>query len=526
MASIKFILISLIFLAGAQSEYDLLITGGKVLDGSGNPWFKTDIAIKDDRIVAMGRLDHSRAERIIDATGLYVTPGFIDTHSHAASGLKQEELSAGRPLVAQGITTVVVNPDGGGSIDLAGQREELLRYGLGVNVAQMVPHGTIRREVIGMDDRAPTPEELEEMKEIAKTGMEAGAVGMSTGLFYAPASYSETDEIIAIAEVVSRYNGIHQSHIRDESDYSIGVYNAVREIIQISEASGIVGIVSHIKALGPNVWGESERIVELINSARDDDGLEIFADQYPYEASATGLMAALVPRWATAGGRSAFLERLKDRDDRDRIIDEMEENLARRGGADRIVMRHVRFDPGLEGISLEEIAGNRGKRPVEAALELLERGAPGIVSFNMNSDDVEYFMSQPWTITASDGAFVAKGDGVPHPRNYGSFPRRINEYVFERGVTDLPFAIRSMTSLPATIYRLPDRGLLKPGMKADIAIFDPETIRDLATFTDPHQLSEGMIYLIVNGGLAIDGGELTNALYGTILDRKDSYNAP
>lgn len=523
MTTIKLLLIGLLMMAGTGSEYDLIITNGKVIDGSGNPWYKTDIAIIDDRIVAMGRLDHSLAERVIDATGLYVTPGFIDTHSHAAGGLSDKELSPGRPLAAQGITTVVVNPDGGGATDLPAQREELLRYGLGVNVAQMIPHGSIRREVIGMDDRAPTPGELNQMEEMARAGMEAGAVGMSTGLFYAPASYSETNEIIAIAKVVSSYNGIHQSHIRDESDYSVGVYNAVQEIIDISEASGITGIVSHIKALGPNVWGESERIVDLINRARDEKGLEIFADQYPYEASATGLMAALVPRWATAGGRSAFLERLDNREERQRIVEEIEENLARRGGGDRIVMRHVRFDSSLEGVSLEEIAENRGLSEVEAALELLQEGAPGIVSFNMHDDDVERFMQQPWTMTASDGAFVAKGDGVPHPRNYGSFPRRIHEYVFERGVTDLPFAIRSMTSLPATIYRLPDRGLLRPGMIADIAIFDPGSIRDLATFTEPHQLSEGMVYLLVNGGITIDDGELLNTLHGRVLDRMDRH---
>lgn len=522
MLMIAKLLLPLLLIAGASDPtYDIIITNGQVLDGTGNPWFKADIAISGDEIVAMGSLDTDRAEVVIDATGLYVAPGFIDTHSHAAGGLSREELSHGRPLVAQGITTVVVNPDGGGATDLITQQQELTEHGLGINVAQMIPHGSIRREIIGMDDRAPTPEELEKMKQLTEEAMKAGAVGMSTGLFYAPASYSETDEIIELANIVHRYNGIHQSHIRDESDYTIGVTNAVQEIIDISEASGVVGIVSHIKALGPNVWGESEPIVELINRARDEQGLQIFADQYPYEASATGLMAALVPRWATAGGRDTFLERLNDAEQRNRIVEEMEENLARRGGADRIVMRHVRFDSELEGISLEEIAENRELPPVEAALELLEQGAPGIVSFNMHSDDVERFMKQPWTMTASDGAFVAKGDGVPHPRNYGSFPRKIREYVLDREVTDLATAIRGMTSLPATVYRLPDRGLLKPGMKADIVIFDAETIRDNATFTDPHQLSDGVIWLLVNGQTAVENAELNNELHGRILPRKD-----
>lgn len=517
-----FLFITFLFTAGiSQTDYDILIINGKVLDGTGNPWYKADIAIQGNQIVAIGNIHESSANRIIDASGYFVAPGFIDTHSHAAGGLSSEELSAARPQLAQGITTVIVNPDGGGAVDLIRQQEQLTAHGLGINVAQLVPHGSIRREVIGMDDRPPSNTELDEMKRLMEEGMEAGAVGMSTGLFYAPASYSETSEIIEFAKIAHRYNGVHQSHIRDESDYSIGVVNAVQEIIDISEASGIVGIVSHIKALGPNVWGKSKELVHLIDEARYEMGLQIFADQYPYEASATGLMAALVPRWATAGGRGAFLERLNDEQTRLSIIGEMEENLARRGGADRIVMRHVSYDSNLEGVSLEEIASNRNKEAVETALELLTEGSPGIVSFNMHSDDVEYFMKQPWTMTASDGSYVAKGDGVPHPRNYGSFPRKIHKYVFERNVTDLSTAVRGMTSLPATVYRLNDRGLLHPRQKADIVIFDPATIRDLATFTEPHQLSEGMIYVIVNGIPVIDNAEQTGLLPGEILKRID-----
>lgn len=520
---IRYVLLIILFLSTgiSQTDHDILITNGKVLDGTGNPWYKTDIAIQGNQIVAMGELQNHTAKRIIDASGLYIAPGFIDTHSHAAGGLSTQELSAARPQLAQGITTVVVNPDGGGSVDLIRQQEQLTEHGLGINVAQMVPHGSIRREVIGMDDRAPTRSELDEMKRLTEEGMKAGAVGMSTGLFYAPASYSETEEIIELAKIVHQYNGVHQSHIRDESDYTIGVVNAVQEIIDISEATGIVGIVSHIKALGPNVWGKSEEIVKLINEAREVKELQIFADQYPYEASATGLMAALVPRWATAGGRSAFLERLDDEETRLSIMVEMEENLARRGGADRIVMRHVSFNSEYEGVSLEEIASNRNLTAVEAALELLKLGSPGIVSFNMHPDDVEHFMKQPWAMTASDGGYVEKGDGVPHPRNYGSFPRKIREYVFERGVNDLASAIRGMTSLPATVYRLNDRGLLRPGFKSDIVIFDSQKIRDTATFTDPHQLSEGLIYVIVNGVPVIDNEEQTGLLPGEILKRVD-----
>jgi N-acyl-D-amino-acid deacylase len=500
-------------------EYDLIIRNGKVLDGTGNPWFRADIAVKGDSIAAMGQLDDAGAHRVIDATDLFVAPGFIDVHSHAAGGLTDKKLSEARPLLTQGITTVIINPDGGGATDLAAQREQLLEHGLGVNVAQFVPHGAIRRAVIGLDDVKPTPLELREMRNLVEKGMETGAVGLSTGLFYDPASYAETDEIIELARVAHKFNGIHQSHIRDESDYTIGVTAAVEELIEISRQSGIVGVVSHIKALGPNVWGVSGEIIKMIDEARDREGLQIFADQYPYEASATGLSAALVPRWATAGGRQEFLNRLEPEETREKIMQEMEENLARRGGADRIMMRNVSFDSSLEGKTLEELAEGRGETAIETALWLLREGSPGIVSFNMRSDDVENFMRQPWTMTSSDGGLVEKGEGVPHPRNYGAFPRKLQTYSREQGVIDRGFAIRSMTSLSATVHRIPDRGLLRPGMIADIVVFDEEQLTDKATFTDPHQLSEGMVYVLVNGKPAIDEGELTGLLNGRILNR-------
>jgi N-acyl-D-amino-acid deacylase len=518
------LLCSSLFISGSSAtdpvyEYDILIVNGMVLDGTGNPWMYRDIAIKDDRIAAVGHLSNASAAIVINAAGHFVAPGFIDTHSHAASGLSDPDLSAARPLLAQGISTVIVNPDGSGATDLRRQQQRLEEHGMGVNAAQMVPHGSIREQVMGMDDRAPDAAELEEMLRITEEGMRAGAVGLSTGLFYAPASYAETDEVIRIAEVVKRYEGIHQSHIRDESSYSVGLINAVQEIIDITEATGITGIVSHIKALGPDVWGKSGEVTEMINRARYVKGLPLFADQYPYEASATGLMAALVPRWATAGGRQAFLDRLSEPETRGEIITGIEENLVRRGGAGRIVMRHVSFDSSLEGLSLEEISEEMGLTPALATLELLKDGAPGIVSFNMQPDDLKTFMVQPWVMTASDGGFVAKGDGVPHPRNYGSFPRRIREYTLDNEVTDLAFTIRSMTSLPASVYQLTGRGLLLPGYAADVVIFNPGTIRDNATFTDPHQLSSGIEWMIINGKTAIAAGEFTGGRHGKILKR-------
>ena len=507
-----------LFLHAQQSEYDLIIKNGRVLDGSGNPWVNTDIAVEEDRIVAVGNLSDAAATKTVDATGKYVAPGFIDTHSHAASGLKDEDLSAARPLLAQGITSVFINPDGGGAVDLNEQRQELLEHQVGVNVAQFVPHSSIREEVMNFDDRPPEDDELAEMQQLVRAGMETGAFGISTGPFYPPGSYSDTQELIDLTHIVAEYGGAYQSHIRDESDYNIGVVGSVDEVIQIAEATGVAGIVTHIKALGPNVWGYSSPIVHRIDRARDR-GIRIFADQYPYNASATSLSAALVPSGAMEGGRDRFLERMKDEERRSEIITGIEQNLERRGGAHRVVMRRVRFDTSLEGKSLEEIAENRNLDPVQTTIELLEEGSPGIVSFNMNDEDVHRLMRQPWTMTASDGGLVQKDEGVPHPRNYGSFPRKLKKYAMEERVVDLAFAVRSMTHMPAQVYEVEDRGLIREGNYADIVVFDPEQLVDPSDFQNPHQLAEGMIHVWVNGIPAITDGEFTGDRPGEILSR-------
>jgi N-acyl-D-aspartate/D-glutamate deacylase len=427
-------------------------------------------------------------------------------------------LSEARPLLAQGVTTVFVNPDGGGAVDLPGQRRALKADGLGVNVAQMVPHGAIRRDVIGMEDRVATPQELEEMRVLVRTGMEAGAFGLSTGLFYAPASYAGTDEVIALAEVAAAFGGVHSSHIRDESDYSIGLIGAVEEVIAVSRATGIPGVVTHIKALGPRVWGQSGAVIGLIESARAG-GVEVWADQYPYPASATGLTAALFPRWAQAGGGGALRQRLEDPDERARLRAAVLENLDRRGGAGRLRFRYYAPDASIEGRSLQEVADARGEDVVDVVFDLAGAGSAGVVSFNMREDDIAAFMRQPWTMTASDGALVPPGEGVPHPRAYGTFPRKIRTYVFEEGVITLEAAIRSMTGMPAAVYRIRARGLLQAGHYADLVVFDAARLRDAATFQEPHQYAEGMAYVFVNGRAAIDEGRFTGALSGRVLTR-------
>lgn len=502
----------------AAERYDILIRGGRVLDGTGNAWVRADVGIRGDRVVAVGDLRGASATTVLDADGLYVAPGFVDTHSHAGEALETPELSPARQLLAQGITTVFVNPDGGGRVDLAKQREALLEHGLGVNVALMVPHGSVRQAVLGMDDRAPTPQELRRMEQLVEEGMRAGAFALSSGPFYAPGSYATTDELIALARVAARYGAPYQSHIRDESDYTIGLLAAVEEVITVAREANTRGVVTHVKALGPNVWGFSAAIVQRIERAREQ-GVEVFADQYPYEASQTSLSAALLPRWAQAGGGDSLRARLADPATRARIAEAARENLARRGGADRIRIGRFARDTTIEGKSLAEIASARNQDPVETALAIVEQGSAGIVSFNMHDEDIERLMRQPWTMTSSDGALVAAGDGVPHPRGNGAFARKLRRYVVDEPVLTLPDAIRSMTSLPATVYRLPDRGVLRPGAYADVVVFDLERVYDRATFDDPHQMAEGMVHVLVNGRFAIRDGEFTGTLAGQVLRR-------
>lgn len=505
---------------GAQQQYDLIIRNGYVLDGSGNPWFRADIGIAGDRIKAVGRLDNAIAEREIDATGLYVAPGFIDVHSHAGNGLDTPDRSAAEPLLAQGITTVMVNPDGGGATDLPVQRTDLLRDGLGVNAGLMAPHGSIRRAVMGLEDRLATPDELDRMRALVRRAMEAGAFGLSSGPFYVPGSYSDTKELVELAKVAAEYGGVYTSHIRDESNYTIGVVAAVDEVIEVAREAGLPGIVTHIKVLGPPVWGYSTAIVERINRARAA-GISVYADQYPYTASATSLAAALVPRWAMAGGTDSLLMRFNDPVMMKRILQEMEANLARRGGAERIQFRTVAKDPALEGEMLSEVAAKRGSDPIQVSIDLFRRGEPlpSIVSFNQQERDVETFMRQPWTMTCSDGELPKWGEGVPHPRCFGAFSRKIQYYVQERETIDLPFAIRSMTSLPAQVFHISDRGMIQPGAYADVVIFQLDAVRHRGTFTDPYHLAEGMRYVLVNGRLAVADGRFTGEMAGRVLHR-------
>jgi N-acyl-D-amino-acid deacylase len=506
-------------LASAQT-YDVLIRGGRVLDGTGTPWIHADVALVAEKIVAVGKLSDASAKQVVDATGLFVAPGFIDGHSHAGPNLARAriETSKGIPLLEQGITTVFVNPDGGGPTDMETQRRALNAAAIGVNVAQLIGHNSVRSAVLGRENRAPTDEELVEMGSLVRKAFEAGAFGLSAGPFYTPGSFSKTEEHIALAKIAAEFDGFYTSHIRDEADYTIGVVAAVDEVIRVAREAHLPGIVTHLKVLGPRVWGQSATIIRNIAAARAQ-GVEVFADQYPYEASATGLAAALVPTWAQEGGEGALKARLAHPEQGPQIRREMLENLARRAGAANIQIRRHSPDPSIEGKRLDALARDRGMEPVDLAIALIRAGGASIVSFNMREDDIRAFMVQPWMMTSSDGDLVPMGEGVPHPRSYGAFPRKLRRYVVEENVVTLEQAIHSMTGLPATVLRVRDRGVIRPGAYADLVIFDLAAVRDRATYEQPHQLSEGMRHVFVNGLSALTDGHVTKVRAGRVLRR-------
>ncbi len=409
----------------------------------------------------------------------------------------------------------MLNPDGGGPVDLTPLRRTLETRGVGVNTALFVPHGSVRTQVLGMDDRAPTPVELERMVALVREGMKAGGIGLSSGLYYAPGSYAKTEEVIAMARAAGQAGGVYSSHIRDEGDYTIGVVAAVEEVIRIAEEGRLPGVVSHMKALGVGSWGLSMASLMRIDQARAR-GVQVWADQYPYEASGTSITGALVPRWAQVGGDAALRKRALGVE-RGRLREEVRQNIDRRGGAASLQISRFVPDPSIEGKTIDDLARSSGESPEEIALDLLARGGAGLVSFNMSERDIEQIMKQPYTMTSTDGDLVPMGEGKPHPRAYGAFPRKLRQYVRERGVVDWPFAIRSMTHLPAMVFGLKDRGQLRVGAWADILVFDPEEVTDKATYTDPHQLSEGIDTILVNGVLVKDEGRFTRALPGKVV---------
>ncbi|MFN2455023.1 MAG: amidohydrolase family protein [Pyrinomonadaceae bacterium] len=494
------------------SNLDLLIRGGQIINGSGGAPFFADVGIKGDRIVFIGNAKKAgmSAARTIDAANMIVAPGFIDPHTHTFEDLSNAERKSNVNYLMQGVTTVVTGNDGGGTIHVAQAFDKWAQQGIGTNAALLVGQGTVRAEVMGMSDAAPTPDQLARMKALVLQAMDEGATGMSTGLYYAPGSYAKTEEVIELAKVAAARGGIYDSHMRDESSYSIGLLGSIKETIRIGREARIPVHISHIKALGADVWGQSAKAIKLIRKARAA-GINVTADQYPYTASGTNVEAALVPRWAEVGGNAQLLERIDDPAVRPRLITEMEVNLKRRGGAEFLLITSGR-DRSLIGKTLGAIARERKQTPVETALEIVKAGGAGVASFNMNERDIENFMRQDFVMTGSDGS-------SGHPRKYGTFPRKLREYVFDKRIITLPFAIRASSHLTAETFGIPARGLLRRNYFADVIVFDPKTVADRATYEQPEVLSVGMKYVIVNGQVVVDDGLYNGVFAGRPLRR-------
>lgn len=502
--------------AAVADQYDVILRGGTVHDGRGGQPFAADVALKGDRIAAIGDLRTAQAGKTIDVHGLMVAPGFIDGHSHFGDHeFLRRELAGAEPLLAQGVTTVFINPDGWGLADLRVQRAQIEKAGPGVNAAPMIGHKPVRIAVLGMADRAPTSAELEQMAALMRTAFARdGAFGLSSGLIYAPANFAKTDELIAMARVAAEFGGFYHSHIRDEGTTPEAMRDAVDELITIARTAKLTGIVTHIKVAGPRVWGKAGDVIRTIEAARAE-GLSIWADQYPYEAGTTYLASMVLPGWAQADGPERTRARLADPATRARIRAEAILNLERRAGAAAFQISEFEADRSVEGRRLDEIARAQGMEPVDAALRMIERGEPRTIIFSMRDDDVVAFMRQPWTMTASDGFGVAE----PHPRSYGTFTRKLQTFALERKVISLQRAIHSMTGQPAEVLGLRGRGRLEAGAFADVVVFDPAKLRERSTYQRSRVHAEGMVHVFVNGQAAIADGKPTGVRAGRVLSR-------
>ena len=491
---------------------DILIVNGTVYDGVGTRPQSVAIAIKDDKIVWLG--DHNKREvmatKTINAQGFVVSPGFIDPHTHATNDLDDPEHSHNKPFLFQGVTTVTIGNDGSSPYPLSKYREACEKIGVGTNVVTLVGHGTLRKQVMGESDRQATQEELEQMKDLMQQELNTGAFGMSTGLFYAPGSYATTDEVVELAKVVAKNNGFYDTHMRDESTYSIGLIPAVQETIEIGERANVPVHISHIKCLGVDVWKQSDSIIKIVETAQQKD-IDITANQYPYDASATSLKAAVVPRWAESGGSDSLFIRFQNPALRSKILGETQRNITRRGGADKLLVIQAP-DTTLVGKNVLKIAEDLGKSPENAVFDILKTGYIKIASFNMNSYDIENFMVQPWVVTGSDG-------GSGHPRKYGTFPYKYRKFVKQDSVLNMASFINRSSSKTAEILKLPKRGKIREGNYADIIIFDPINFSDNADYMDAFQFSEGVVYSIINGKFSIENRKFTEKLNGRVLQR-------
>ncbi len=504
-------------IAIADSVCDILLKRGTVHIGDGSPSFVSDIAIKNGRIIAIGPELKLLADSTVECKDHVVCPGFIDLHTHSDDEILEDGTRSNNNYLMQGCTTVITGNCGFGHVDVKKYFDKLDAKGAGTNVGHLLPHGSLRSEVMGKDDRAPSPAELEKMQRLAEKAMEDGAFGMSSGLIYIPGTFAKTDELTAVARSIAKYGGIYASHIRGEGS---GLLDSVQEAIKIGVDAGLPTHVSHFKASGTKAWGTLHLAAAMIEQARSE-GKRVTADQYPYTASSTSLEATLLPDWARAGGRIALKKRLEEPDTAARIRKDVIKSLK--------VIKRIQiasYEPRRDwmGKSLDEIATAESMEVVDVVFKIELSGGASIVNFGMDENDVRLAMKFPWVATASDGRARAQStDEMPHPRSFGTFPRKIGYYSIAEKVLPLEAAIRSATSLPAEIIGLSDRGLLRVDNVADITVFDPTVFRDQATYDEPFTEPVGLSHVIVAGKLAVANGVPTGVIAGKAL-RKTEQN--
>jgi len=508
-------------LAAQSPEFDVVIRGGTVIDGAGTARYRADVAIKGDRIALVSRsgIAAGRGARVIEATGRIVAPGFIDMHAHLEP---LADLPGAESAVRQGVTFALGGPDGGSPLPLGPYMAAREQQRIGINVGYLIGHNTIKQRVMGTVSRAPTADEVKRMQALVAEGMGDGAFGISTGLRYLPGNFSKIDEVIALSRVAADSGGIYTSHLREEG---LGLIEGVAEAITIGREARIPIVLTHHKALGTKMWGQSVRTLAMVDSARRA-GIDVMMDVYPYTATSTGL-AVLIPTWAFDGGDTSFTRRLQDPAIRDSIKRGIVFNILNdRGGGDiaRVQFSSVRWQPELNGKTLADWAKQRGLEPTpengaELVIEGQLKGGGSMIYHVLDEADVQRILQHPQAMIGSDGRLSRPGETSPHPRAYGTFPRVLGRYARDLKLFPLETAVYKMTGQSATRLRLRDRGVLRAGNFADVVVFDAATIADRSTFADPHQYPVGIDFVFVNGVAAVDGGRFTDARAGRVIKR-------
>lgn len=505
-------LLLLLALSASAADFDVLIRHARLIDGTGNPWFRADLGVKAGRIAAIGNLATKSADLTIDAKDRVLAPGFIDVHTHIEGAVELNPQAAN--FLYQGVTSIITGNCGGSRTDLAAWFTRLENTKVGLNIGSLVGHNSVRRDVMGTANRKATPEEITKMQAIVDQAMREGAVGFSTGLIYIPGTFSDTDEVVALAQAASKYNAVYASHMRDEGRK---VKEAITEAVTVGQKSGLRVQISHFKIDTPAIWGYSKETIALVEQFRRD-GVDVVVDQYPYDHSSTNLGITL-PSWALADGQAAIAERLKSTETRARITKEMLAQLQTLGHKDYsyAIVATYRPNKDYEGKNISEIAKLEGTPETETILNMIEKGGAQMVYHSMGDEDMERILKYPNTAIASDAGVRDFGVGMPHPRGYGTNPRVLAEYVRKRKILTLEDAIRRMTSLPARTFNLKDRGQLREGFAADLVLFDPEKVQDTSTYQAPHAYATGFDYVFVNGQPAVAEGKITETRAGRIL---------